>query len=150
LKHSCFISPDFCSVHSMAHDRHILPSNYPSQQLFLALNMKPEPLLDTAGNAQYHTLGSSSIYHDHKELQPPIEHGPPKFSLPCLPSQDLHHRRASTRSRRAARAATRCRNPIAESAQYRAYRKRQPKDDKGDQKWPSDLEDAFLDGMQSL
>jgi hypothetical protein len=145
----------------MAHDRLILPSDYPSQDLSQSLDIKPrQPLLDSTGNAQYHTLASSNIYHGHKGLQPRLEHPPPKFTLPCLPSQpaprtlgmtrDLHQRRSSTRNHRSVRSAARCRNPIAQSPQYRAYRERQPKNSADDQKWPNDLEDAFLDGMQSL
>lgn len=140
----------------MAHDRHILASNYPPQQLLLDSSRPRQPLTDSAGNAQYHTLASSGggLYHDHKGMQSGVDLAPPRFSLPILPSQPaqpplptaLELRRSHTRNQRARRS----RNPIVESSHYQAYRARQVKDTADDQKWPGDLEDSFLDGMLSV
>lgn len=134
----------------MAHDRHILPSNYhPPQHLGLEAPRSRQPLTDSTGNVQYHALASAGVYHGHKGLQSRVDHAPSRFTLPTLPSQphvplatSLEARRNKINNQRSRLR----RNPIEESTQYQAYRARQVKDSEGDAKWPADLEDAFLDG----
>jgi transcriptional enhancer factor len=143
----------------MALERHILPSSYPSHPPpHLEILRLRQPLQDSAGNAQHnHMLASSNSFNGHKGIQPRIEQNSNlRFSLPTLPSQrdpqsvssQLERRRASNRAVRSMR--TGHRNPIIDSPQYQAYRDRQPKSSQKDQKWPDDLEEAFLDGMCSM
>lgn len=138
----------------MEYPRHIVPSNYPSHQLpsdSVHLSRSRQPLSDSAGNAQYHNLATIGTYHDLKGLQPRIDHNRPRYSLPTVPSQParpvasaLELRRNHTRRQRLNR--HRSRNPLVDSPQYQAYRQRQCRDGNDDQKWPAELEEAFLDG----
>jgi hypothetical protein len=131
---------------------YILPSNvYPP--LNSSDTPKPRlPLTDCTGNAQYHTVATANISSDQKGLQP---RPPPNFLLPTLQSQparpshrtSLEARRSHIRSQRTHRGSRI--NLIIESEHYRAYRSRQVKGDDGDQKWPDDLEDLFLEGWLS-
>jgi transcriptional enhancer factor len=133
--------------------RHIGLSSYLTHLLSLDDPNGPsnrQPLADSAGNAQLHALSSTSLYHESKESQARVERN--MYSLPTLPSQPaaqpiantLEARRQSTRRRRQI---NHSRNPIVDSPQYRAYRDRQCREGKEtDQKWPSILEMAFLDG----
>jgi hypothetical protein len=140
------------TVSSMEEHSCVLPSTiYPS--LNSLDNPKPRlPLTHSTGNAQYHTVATSNIYSDRKGPQPRRQ---PNSILPTLPSQparplyrtSLEARRSHIRSQRAYRGSIQ--NPILESEHYRAYRSRQVKGDDGDQKWPDDLEDLFLEGWLS-
>jgi len=111
------------------------------------------PLTDSTGNAQYHTVATTNIYNDQKGIQP---RPPPNFLLPTLPSQparpphrtSLEARRSHIRSQRTQRGSKP--NPIVESEHYQAYRSRQVKGNDGDQKWPDDLEDLFLEGLSPM
>lgn len=141
----------------MEHRRHTLPPGYSLHQLPLdnpsGLSRARQPLADSAGNAQHHTL-ASVLYHDSKGHQARVER--PMYSIPTVPSQPprqsvgntLELRRQSTRRQRNLRFS---RNPIIESSQYQAYRARQNREGTGeDAKWPEDLEMAFLDGKTPL
>lgn len=131
--------------------RHILPSIDPSHHFQIEDSRLRQPLSESAGNAQIHTLASTEIHHDYKGSQPLFE-GPP-YALPTVPSQRQSHnigntleiRRQNTRKRRQLKFS---RNPIVDSPHYRAYRERQTRegDENQDTKWPEVLEDAFLDG----
>jgi hypothetical protein len=139
------------SAHSMEEHRHILPSNFSSQQLDIP---RPRhPLTDSTGNAHYHNVASGSIYGGDQKGHPSrVEYQPPTFTLPTLPSQPASHssalavRRKQIQNQRARRS----HNPIVESEHYQAYRSRQTKDGADDQKWPADLEDLFLEGKDHL
>lgn len=136
----------------MEEQRYVLLSNvYPSQHTSQDITRPRPPLSDTTGNAQYHTVATAHIYSDQKGLQP---RPPPNFSLPTLSSQParqtsqrsaLEARRSHIRTQKAQRGSKP--NPIIESEQYQAYRSRQVKGIDGEQKWPEDLEDLFLEGM---
>ncbi|KUJ08869.1 uncharacterized protein LY89DRAFT_658590 [Mollisia scopiformis] len=131
--------------------RHILPSNYPSQDISLddSSSRDRQPLADSAGNAQLHTLASIGLNHDSKGFLPRLDR--PLYAIPTVPSQParlpigntLELRRQHTRRRRHMRYS---RNPIVDSPQYQAYRARQNRDGNADDlKWPAILELAFLD-----
>ena len=143
------------SVDSMEEHRFVLPSNiFPLQQTPVD-SIKPRlPLTDSTGNTKYHTVATANIYNDQKGLQP---RPPPNFALPTLPSQparyDSHRtpleaRRSNIRARRAHRSSKA--SFIIESEQYNAYRSRKIKADSDDAKWPDDLEELFLEGLQSF
>jgi transcriptional enhancer factor len=132
--------------------RHILPSNYSSQHTLLnsPVTRDRQPLTDSAGNAQLHTLASLGLHHDAKGFYPGLDRS--LYSIPTVPSQParqsvantLDVRRQNTRRRRHMRFS---RNPIVDSPQYQAYRARQNRDGNVDDlKWPQILEFAFLDG----
>lgn len=113
-----------------------------------------QPLSDSAGNSQLHTLASAGHYHENKGLQQPV--GRFAHSVPTLLSQPHRQymgnapeiRRRNIRMRR--RYPRRRQNPIVNSPQYQAYRNKQKGGGKADDaKWPIVLEDAFLDGMRS-
>jgi hypothetical protein len=132
---------------------YVLPSNvYPSLNSLDTTRLRL-PLTDSTGNTQYRTVATANIYSDQKGLQP---RPPPNFLLPTLLSQparpphrtSLEARRSHTRSQRTHRGSRR--NPIVESEHYQAYRSRQVKGDDGDQKWPDDLEDLFLEGLSLI
>lgn len=136
--------------------RHILPSNYSSQHTSLdsPVTRDRQPLTDSAGNAQLHTLASLGHHHDIKGFPPGLDRS--LYSIPTVPSQparqtvastlDVHRRQ--TRRRRHMRFS---RNPIVDSPQYQAYRARQNRDGNVDDlKWPQILEFAFLDGKSSF
>jgi hypothetical protein len=143
---------------SMEHTRHF-PLPYPSSQLQLEdnsdLSRGRQPLSTSAGNSQLPTLASTSYYHDSKD-SPSRERS--LFAAPTVPSQpqrcnlggSLELRRRNNRNRQNFRLS---RNPIADSAQYQAYREKIRDADGGDgklSKWPDVLEDAFLDGIALL
>ncbi|CZT47060.1 uncharacterized protein RSE6_07585 [Rhynchosporium secalis] len=135
----------------MDYRRRILPTDY---TLHLPLDNPSEvsrtrqPLSDSAGNAQHHSLASAGLYHDSK--------GHHMYSIPTVPSQPhrqsvgqtLEVRRQGTRRQRQLRFN---RNPIVECAQYQAYRNRQNREGSDEDKiWPDVLEDAFLDALMYL
>lgn len=132
--------------------RHILPSNYSSQHTSLnsPVTRDRQPLTDSAGNAQLHTLASLGHHHDTKGFSQGLERS--LYSIPTVPSQparqpvslEMRRRQQHTRRSRHMRFS---RNPIVDSPQYQAYRARQNRDGNVDDlKWPQILEFAFLDG----
>jgi hypothetical protein len=134
----------------MDHPRHLQHCNsqQPLDDSSEVLRTRP-PLSHTAGNSQ--ALDSADLHDDSKATQ--LRMDPSNFTLPSQPprrslANTLELRRQSTRRQRDLRYA---RNPIENSPQYRAYRDRQHRDGNlDDQKWNDVLEEAFLNGRQSV
>jgi len=140
----------------MEHSLPILPSNDPSPQHLHSLDDSGfshdrQPPSDNAGNS----LVSIDLYHDSKvpprgersmNPYPTIPLQPPRQTL----GSTLEHRRHRPPSHKR-QYVKYTRNPIVDSPQYIAYRSRQNRDSNPDDlKWPSVLEEAFLDGKRSL
>ncbi|KAK2625696.1 hypothetical protein QTJ16_005008 [Diplocarpon rosae] len=141
----------------MERRRPILPSSYtlphPPLDDPSGFSRVRQPLADSAGNAQHHTLASTP-YHGSRGHQPRERS---VYSIPTVPSQPprqsagntLKLRRQTTRRQRHMRYS---RNPIVESSQYQAYRERQERagGNGEDSKWPQELELAFLDALMKI
>lgn len=147
---------DVLTLYSMdTHHPHLHLPNYPSHSLpsnHLGTSRTRQPLSDSAGNSQFPTLAPADLYQDFKAPPPRIENSQPRYSQPAIVpsqplrppvSQSLRYRRNHIRKQRAERPN---RNPIQDSSQYQQYRQGCLKDSDNEQKWPEDLEVAFLNG----